>query len=437
MSFLSRLPDQHKPNSRQRSAPHSRKQKAVRYWPGKAPAPEVQSDDDDDDDFDTTQKERIQEFSSSHPSIPKSAPIADAVVDRRLRRLLLSKQHQEENDLDEEQDNRTQARQPTTSEEAGDKEPDDDDDDVAAIRRQRAREIALARRQKEEEEALAQEQLEAARAEAQGDDSSDYTTGSDDEEDEAPRPLFKPVFLPKNVRVTISQMKADEVDEAELQARREKELEERRKEAHNMVAEDLKKEQAEATATVKNLVTDVDDTDGLDEDAEFEAWKLRELLRIKRDRMEAAARVEEEVEKERRRNMTDTEIIAENAKLNPDQPKSKQRFMQKYFHKGAYYQDDAKEVLESHDFSQPTLEDRFDRTILPEVMQVKNFGRSGRTKWKHLVAEDTTQFDAGWAAQQNKLNKRKLLGSGGHEHERDRDSDNRYRPNKRPNTRSF
>lgn len=29
---------------------------------------------------------------------------------------------------------------------------------------------------------------------------------------------------------------------------------------------------------------DVDDTDGLDPEAEFEAWKLRELMRIKRDK---------------------------------------------------------------------------------------------------------------------------------------------------------
>lgn len=33
----------------------------------------------------------------------------------------------------------------------------------------------------------------------------------------------------------------------------------------------------------------VDDTDGLDEEAEFNAWKVRELTRIKRDREERIA----------------------------------------------------------------------------------------------------------------------------------------------------
>ena len=43
------------------------------------------------------------------------------------------------------------------------------------------------------------------------------------------------------------------------------------------------------------------------------------------------------------------------------------------------------------DFSGATLEDQFDKTILPKVMQVKNFGRSGRTKYTHLADQDTTK----------------------------------------------
>lgn len=50
------------------------------------------------------------------------------------------------------------------------------------------------------------------------------------------------------------------------------------------------------------------------------------------------------------------------------------------------------------DFSDPTGEDKVDKEMLPKIMQVKNFGRSGRTKWTHLVNEDTTGKDDPWTS---------------------------------------
>jgi microfibrillar-associated protein 1 len=38
-----------------------------------------------------------------------------------------------------------------------------------------------------------------------------------------------------------------------------------------------------------------------------------------------------------------------------------------------------------------------DKTVLPKVLQVKNFGRSGRTKYTHLKDQDTTVADSPWA----------------------------------------
>jgi len=32
-------------------------------------------------------------------------------------------------------------------------------------------------------------------------------------------------------------------------------------------------------------------------------------------------------------------------------------------------------------------------------LQVKNFGRSGRTKYTHLVDQDTTSYDSAWTAE--------------------------------------
>lgn len=82
-------------------------------------------------------------------------------------------------------------------------------------------------------------------------------------------------------------------------------------------------------------------------------------------------------------------------------PKQKWRFMQKYYHKGAFFQSEVDDHAATagsvdifkRDFSAPTGEDKMDKTILPKVMQVKHFGRSGRTKWTHLVNEDTTDWN--------------------------------------------
>ena len=63
------------------------------------------------------------------------------------------------------------------------------------------------------------------------------------------------------------------------------------------------------------------------------------------------------------------------------------------------------EDIYSRDFAAPTLDDHFDKTVLPKVMQVKNFGRSGRTKYTHLVDQDTTNFESPWSLDSSSTNK--------------------------------
>ncbi|OMO70371.1 hypothetical protein COLO4_28634 [Corchorus olitorius] len=112
----------------------------------------------------------------------------------------------------------------------------------------------------------------------------------------------------------------------------------------------------------------------------------------------------EEIEKVR--NMTEEERREYERKFPKPAPPPKQKwkFMQKYYHKGAFFQspgdDPAATVgadnIYQRDFSAPTGEDKLSKTNLPKVMQVKHFGRSGRTKWTHLVNEDTTDWNNPW-----------------------------------------
>ena len=89
-------------------------------------------------------------------------------------------------------------------------------------------------------------------------------------------------------------------------------------------------------------IPDVDDTDGLDPAAEFEAWRLRELGRIKMEREAELQREKEREEIERRRAMPAEQRMKEDLeraqKLRDEKPKGQQKFLQKYWHKGAFHQ---------------------------------------------------------------------------------------------------
>eukprot|EP01123_Difflugia_compressa_P005910 TRINITY_DN18025_c0_g1_i1.p1 TRINITY_DN18025_c0_g1~~TRINITY_DN18025_c0_g1_i1.p1 ORF type:complete len:106 (-),score=27.27 TRINITY_DN18025_c0_g1_i1:15-332(-) len=103
------------------------------------------------------------------------------------------------------------------------------------------------------------------------------------------------------------------------------------------------------------------------------------------------------------------------------------KYLQKYYHKGAFYNTELTDIQQTHDWTAPTGEDKWiDRTLLPKVMQVKNFGRAGRTKYTHLKNEDTSKADDPWAATTyNPHYIQKMGGMGGF----DRPSKKRKLPN--------
>ncbi|KAJ3023580.1 hypothetical protein HKX48_002453 [Thoreauomyces humboldtii] len=399
--------------------------KPVRYWPGKAPKGAAEaaggssdSDEDEDDVGDKLQSgdKEIQEVSSASTTLE-----VPSGGDRRLMRLQESRRGVE---VDGEEggrrarvEGRSQASVARAEASARAEESEDESDEAVAARRAKARAKALATRKEEEDRLAAQEQAEVQEEESEY--TSEYTSDSEDDLVSS-RTMLKPVFVTKNKRETILERERQEALAEAAELERIAQQEAKKLESHHMVAEELLREQAAAEAIT--AAPDVDDTDNLDEEQEYAAWKLRELQRIKRDRSEADAREAARDDIERRRGMTDAEIMEEKRRdgtFNTSTDgggadKQKHRFMQKYFHKGAFFVDDERvgKALENRDFAQPTLDDNFDKSALPGVMQVKNFGRSGQTKWTHLGDQDTSNMDSPWF-QKSDVNKRTLSKQGG------------------------
>lgn len=231
-------------------------------------------------------------------------------------------------------------------------------------------------------------------------------------EEEYLEPLQRPVFIPKLLRPECSSTQATDDD---IEAKRQEE-------AHRLLVDYVRKDYE---ATFKSQDDDsvlgfdplsVDDTDELDEEGEYAAWRLRELLRIKRDKEERERWEKEKMEAERVRNMTEEERRLQDeakAKEWAELPKGEMKYMQKYYHKGSFFLDDH-DPLMRRDYMQPTGEDASaNRETLPEIKQVRDFGKKGRTKWTHLVGEDTTAFDYGWGQRKNEMNYKLISKMGG------------------------
>ncbi|KAG3034028.1 hypothetical protein JG687_00000456 [Phytophthora cactorum] len=234
-----------------------------------------------------------------------------------------------------------------------------------------------------------------------GSSSSEYETDTDDSE--PGEELMKPVFVPKKARGTLKRQEELTAEEERRQKREQEKMKARKMESRRLVAEEVRREQDGADKGDSTDVEMPDDTDGLDPAQEYRDWELREMRRIKRDRDRKEQRRKEEEETQRRRNMTEEERAAEDAKLKKNEPKEKKKlkFMQKYYHKGAFYVDDdsirSKDDVRKRDATEATLEDKVNKEMLPAVMQVKNFGRAGRTKYTHLADQDTSSRDSLWA----------------------------------------
>ncbi|GJM90872.1 hypothetical protein PR202_ga07193 [Eleusine coracana subsp. coracana] len=349
--------------------------KVKRYWPGKAP--EWADDAEEDLDIRTTRVSLEKAFPKDEDG---DVPAKD---DRRLRRLAETRAVNKE-ELRADHRRIRQAEIVSTVEEENERQEadiDEEDEEAQEERRRRIREKQLLRQQ--EEELLPQEEEEPVEEEDESEE-SEYETDSEDEQ--MGIAMVKPVFIPKSQRDTIAERERLEEEERQLEELVKKRLEARKIETKQIVVEEIRKEEhIEKALNEEANIEDVDTDDELNEAEEYEAWKSREIARIKRDREERDARLKEKEEIEKVRNMTEEER-REWERKNPKQvrqTKQKWKFMQKYYHKGAFFQEGADDVIQSagkddiyaRDFSEPTGEDKMDKSILPKVMQVKHFGQ--------------------------------------------------------------
>jgi microfibrillar-associated protein 1 len=146
----------------------------------------------------------------------------------------------------------------------------------------------------------------------------------------------------------------------------------------------------------------VDDADDIDPEAEYAAWKVRELKRLKRDREAMIAREKEIEEIERRRNLTKEEREKEDKdfldkqRSERDENRTEATYMARYHHKGAFFQgDEAAEILKRRDVMGAKFEDQTDKALLPEYMRIRDMtklGKKGRTRYTDLKGEDTGRF---------------------------------------------
>lgn len=250
------------------------------------------------------------------------------------------------------------------------------------------------------------------------DDSSEEESGSEEssESDAPTRKFQRPTFIKKSERngsASQSATPAPLSTAVELEDPSEQDTKSRRlAETDYLISEKINRDNI-ARAQGRRAWDDddalepdqlVDDTDGLDPEAEHAAWRLRELQRLKRDREALIAKEKEIEETERRRNLTAEEREAEDRAYLDKQKEEKDGrgqtgFLAKYHHKGAFFQDsEAAELLKKRDVMGARFEDDVtDKSALPEYMRIRDMtklGKKGRTRYTDLRGEDTGGFGA-------------------------------------------
>ncbi|KAJ1960498.1 hypothetical protein GGI12_003764 [Dipsacomyces acuminosporus] len=401
-----------------------------RYFPGKAPAADIDLSSSEDESEQEAEKPKLSGAAVRQPisqTISIGTPRVEQHAGSGQCSELESESGSEESDAEAKRlmQARLRARQ-RASEEGSDLESSASGGSDNEL--QEARRRAAMRRQILKESA----NIQPARSdssesnESEGSESSEAESSSENEDSDeyTAVKLLKPVFIPKSQRQakhqptdTTSNVADEEIDRSKDAETRGQSKEERRAVSVRLAAEEARRAM-EAPEVDSKENADVDDADDIDPKAEYQSWKLRELLRIKRGKEEREAADLEEEERARRRNMTEEEKYKEDMeRVRRQNEERRHRGLQgvagqKHFHKGAFFQDSGEEIYQ-RDFSDPRPDESATAIQeLPEYMGLKALNRRAKSKWAGYKKEDTSDTGSLWT-ENRRMARRMAERSGG------------------------
>ncbi|KAI3388067.1 hypothetical protein SNEBB_002529 [Seison nebaliae] len=280
----------------------------------------------------------------------------------------------------------------------------------------------------DEEGKLVESSSSSSSSEEEDDSDEDEEEEEEDEEEDSSTNHFygtnhlkmKPVFIKKSERITLMEKEIEEEKKKNKEKEEKQRIKARMLETRSIVVK-IKKEEEEKLTTEKTTLKlngievqcDFLTDDDSDDEASIAAWRERELGRINREREKEMEIERSKIEREELRDMTEEErnrIGFKKVRTNV-QKKGKIKFLQKYYHRGAFFLDEEEEIV-NRNAMEPTLDDLFDKSTLPQIMQKKNFGKASQTKYTHLTNEDTTKIEKPLFEKSLEKNLTKRFGGG-------------------------